>query len=120
VALILVIDDAQTDRELMARVITSSGHRPLLASDGKEGIALAKAHKPQLIFLDVVMPVMDGFATCRNLSKDPETASIPVVLVTSKATESDVFWGKKQGAAEHVGKPWEKEMIEKMITRYCK
>lgn len=119
-ALILVVDDAQTDRELMARVVNGSGHRAILASDGKEGIALAKQHKPALIFLDVVMPLMDGFATCRLLRKDPDTATIPVILVTSKATDSDVFWGKKQGASEHVGKPWNSTMIEDMIKRYCR
>jgi twitching motility two-component system response regulator PilH len=120
VAVVLVIDDAQTDRELMARVITAAGHRALLAADGKEGIALAKTHKPTLIFLDVVMPVMDGFATCRSLTKDPETATIPVVLVTSKTTDSDVFWGKKQGAVDHIGKPWDRQLVETMLKRYCK
>ncbi len=119
-AVVLVVDDAQTDRELMARVITAAGHRALLAADGKEAIAMAKSHKPALIFLDVVMPVMDGFATCRNLTKDPDTAQIPVVLVTSKNTDSDVFWGKKQGASDHVGKPWDKQLIESMLKRYCK
>jgi twitching motility two-component system response regulator PilH len=120
VATVLVVDDAQTDRELMARVITAAGHRVVLASDGKEAMALAKAHKPALIFLDVVMPVMDGFATCRGLARDPETSAIPVVLVTSKHTQSDVFWGKKQGASDHIGKPWDEPRIEAMLTRYCK
>jgi len=119
-AVVLVVDDAQTDRELMAKVITLAGHRAMLASDGKEAISLAKTHKPALIFLDVVMPVMDGFATCRNLMKDPDTAQIPVVLVTSKTTDSDVFWGKKQGASDHVGKPWDRQLIESMLKRYCK
>lgn len=116
---ILVVDDAQTDRELIARVVNATGHHVLLASDGKEAVALAKQHKPSLIFLDVVMPVTDGFATCRMLNKDPETSAIPVVLVTSKANESDVFWGKKQGAADHVAKPWDKRRIEDIIRRYC-
>jgi len=119
VALILVVDDAQTDRELMARVVTEAGHRALLAADGREAISLAKTHKPSLIFLDVVMPVMDGFATCRHLHRDPETAGIPVVLVTSKSKDSDVFWGKKQGASEHLSKPWNKSLMEEMIKRYC-
>ena len=104
----------------MARVVTAAGHRALLASDGKEAINLAKTHKPALIFLDVVMPIMDGFATCRNLLKDPDTASIPVVLVTSKSAESDVYWGKKQGASDHIAKPWDTTLIETMIRRYCK
>jgi twitching motility two-component system response regulator PilH len=119
VSTILVVDDAQTDRELIARVVNGTGHRALLAADGREAIALAKQHKPSLIFLDVVMPTMDGFATCRSLSKDPETAAIPVVLVTSKSNDSDVFWGKKQGATDHVAKPWDKKRIEDLIRKYC-
>ena len=116
---ILVVDDAQTDRELIARVVTGTGHRALLASDGKEAIALAKQHKPSLIFLDVVMPQMDGFATCRALTKDPTTSGIPIVLVTSKSNDSDVFWGQKQGATDHVSKPWDKKRIEDLIRKYC-
>lgn len=116
---ILIVDDAKTDQDLMASVVTNAGHRVLIASSGAEAITLAKLHKPALILLDVVMPVMDGFATCRNLSKDPETASIPVVLVTSKSGDSDVFWGKKQGAAGHIGKPYDARTLEDTIRRYC-
>lgn len=119
-ATILIIDDGATDRDLLSRVVTGLGHRALTATDGKDGIAQAKAQKPSMIFLDVVMPVMDGFATCRTLTKDAETASIPVVLVTSKANESDVFWGRKQGASDHVGKPWDRAKIEEIIRRHCK
>jgi CheY-like chemotaxis protein len=119
VSTILVVDDAQTDRELMARVVNATGHQALVARDGKQAVALAKLHKPSLIFLDVVMPVMDGFATCRELANDPETSAIPVVLVTTKSSQSDVFWGKKQGAAEHIAKPWDPRRIEDLIRRYC-
>ena len=116
---ILVVDDAQTDRELMARVVNASGHHALIAVDGKQAVAFAKQYKPSLIFLDVVMPVMDGFAACRLLAKDPETSAIPIVLVTSKSNESDVFWGRKQGAADYVAKPWDPQRIEDLIRRYC-
>lgn len=119
-SVVLVIDDAQTDRDLLARVVSATGHRVVTGSDGKDAVALAKAHRPALIFLDVVMPGQDGFATCRALHKDPETASIPVVMVTSKATASDVFWGQKQGAQDHVGKPWDKAAIEAIIRKYCR
>ena len=72
-----------------------------------------------MIFLDVVMPNMDGFATCRALKKDPDTAGIPVVLVTTKGADSDKFWGKKQGADDHIAKPWTKDAIEEVIRRYA-
>lgn len=119
-SIVLICDDAQTDRELLAKVVSAAGHRVLLAGDGKEAMSMAKTHKPALIFLDVVMPGMDGFATCRTLTKDPETSSIPIVLVTSKANESDVFWGRKQGATDHVGKPWVPTRINELLVRYCR
>ena len=115
---ILIVDDVQTDRDLLTRTVIGSGHQVIAAADGKEAINLAKAHKPGLIFLDVVMPSMDGFATCRQLKKDPETASIPVVLVTTKSGDSDRFWGKKQGADDHIAKPWTKDTIEAVIRRF--
>ncbi len=117
---ILIIDDAQTDRELVGRVVSSSGHRPIYAADGLLGVAAAKEHQPAMIFLDVVMPNQDGFATCRILKKDPTTAQIPVVLVTSKSTDSDRFWGKKQGADDHVGKPFTPADLEVLIRRYVR
>ena len=116
---ILVVDDAQTDRELMARVVNASGHRAMIAIDGNEAVVLAKQFRPALIFLDVVMPGMDGFAACRQLARDPDTSAIPIVLVTTKSNESDVFWGKKQGATDHVAKPWDPRRIEDLIKRYC-
>ena len=72
--IILVVDDVQTDRELMGKVVSSTGNTPEYAADGEEAVDKAKASKPALILLDVVMPKQDGFATCRNLKKDALTA----------------------------------------------
>ncbi len=118
-ATILIVDDTQTDRELLHRTVTALGHRTLVAENGAQALTVAKSSRPSLILLDVVMPQMDGFATCRALKKDPDTQNIPVVLVTSKNNESDRFWGRKQGADDHVGKPWSRESMEVVIKRYC-
>lgn len=119
-ALILVVDDARTECELMGKIVVNAGHDVLYASNGKEAIEIAAQHKPALIFLDVMMPVMDGFATCRHLRRDESTGEIPIVLLTSKSNESDVFWGKRQGASEHISKPWTSEVILAIIDRYCR
>ena len=119
-ATILVVDDVKTDRELLGRAVTASGHRAVYAESGEEGIAKAKEVKPALILLDVVMPNLNGFEACRKLKGDPETAQIPVVLVTSKGGESDKFWGKKQGANEHVVKPFTPDSIAAVIGRYVR
>ena len=109
--IILVVDDVQTDRELIGKVVSSTGNTPEYASDGEEAVAKAKATKPSLILLDVVMPKQDGFATCRKLKKDADTAGIPVVLVTSKNTDTDKFWGEKQGADGYIVKPFSPEEL---------
>ena len=108
---ILIVDDMQTDRELVGKVVTAAGHCPVYASDGAEALQKAKEVQPALIFLDVVMPRQDGFKTCRNLKQDAGTSKIPVVLVTSKNTESDKFWAKQQGADGYVVKPFTNEEL---------
>ena len=117
---ILIVDDVQTDRELLGSVVSGAGHRPIYAGDGNQALEVARQSLPALIFLDVVMPMQDGFKTCRALKADPTTAKIPVVLVTSKKTDSDKFWGKKQGADEHVGKPYTAQQVGDIISRYVR
>ncbi len=117
---ILVIDDVQTDRELLGKVVQSCGHSVVYGSDGDEALDKAKKVKPSLIFLDVVMARMNGFNACRKLKQDNETAKIPVVLVTSKNAESDKFWGQKQGADDHIGKPFTPDSITAVIRRYVR
>jgi twitching motility two-component system response regulator PilH len=115
---VLVVDDVQTDRELIGKVVTTTGHHPEYAADGDEALLKARALLPALILLDVVMPKTDGFATCRNLKKDPATADIPVVLVTQKSTETDRFWGQKQGASAHIAKPFTPEEMATVIRQF--
>jgi twitching motility two-component system response regulator PilH len=117
---ILIVDDVQTDREIMGRIVVNAGHRPAYASDGAEAVAAARANRPALILLDVVMPKVNGFNACRELKKGADTANIPVVLVTSKSTDSDRFWGKKQGADDHIAKPFTAETLTAVIRRFVR
>ncbi len=117
---ILIVDDAATDRELLGKVVLQTGNVPVYATDGDEALPKAKEVKPAMIFLDVVMPRLNGFNACRQLKEDPETAKIPVVLVTSKNTPSDQFWGKKQGADEYIGKPFAPDALATLIRRFVR
>jgi CheY-like chemotaxis protein len=117
-ATILVVDDVQTDRELIGKVVAATGNFPEYAADGDEAMEKARSILPALILLDVVMPKVDGFATCRSLKKDPLTEKIPVVLVTQKNTETDRFWGEKQGAAAFIAKPFSPDEMAKVIRKF--
>lgn len=117
-AIVLVCDDMQTDRELMGGVVQSTGHVPEYATDGEEAFTKATKIKPSLILLDVVMPKENGFSTCRRLKKDPATSSIPVVLVTSKSSSTDKFWGERQGADAYIVKPFSPAELAKVIKKF--
>jgi len=104
-ALVLVVDDSPTEQHVISRVLQEHGFETVVASDGEEAINVAEASHPDIILMDVVMPGMNGFQATRQLSKNPMTASIPVVMLTTKDQETDRIWGLRQGAVEYLMKP---------------
>ena len=102
---VLVVDDSPVDQTNIKNALTEAGCLVSTASGGAEAIDKAKAEQPAVIFLDIIMPDIDGYETCRQLSQDPETKDIPVVFVTSKSQKADKVWGQMQGAKGHVAKP---------------
>ena len=102
---ILVVDDSPTERYFLADLLAKRGYTVITAENGDEAFEKTKASKPNLVVLDVVMPGLSGFQVTRALSRDPETQSIPVILCTSKANETDRIWGLRQGAREYLTKP---------------
>jgi twitching motility two-component system response regulator PilH len=117
---ILIVDDVQTDREILGKIVSTTGNTAVYASDGAQAVAAAKSAHPALILLDVVMPGQDGYKTCRLLKNDKDTASIPIIFVTSKGSDSDRFWGKRQGADDVVVKPYRPETIVEVIRRHVR
>ncbi|MEO6068155.1 MAG: response regulator [Gemmatimonadota bacterium] len=103
--LILVIEDDLDQRKLLERVLTGAGYRVLTAADGEAGIAAVAAVRPALILLDVMMPKMNGYQTCRALRQNPETAKLPIVMLTSKDQPADQFWAEEVGADVFLHKP---------------
>ena len=104
-ALVLIVDDSPTEQHVIARLLEKHGFETLVANDGEEAISLAEQSRPDLILMDVVMPGMNGFQATRQLAKNPLTADIPVVMVTSKDQVSDKAWGLRQGAVDYLMKP---------------
>lgn len=112
---ILVVDDSPTDVYLLREMLTKNGYTVTTAAGGEEGIAKAKAEKPDLILMDVIMPGMSGFEATRSLTRGTETAHIPVIICTTKGQETDKAWGLRQGARDYIVKPiTEKELIGKI------
>ena len=112
-AKILVVDDSPTELHVLQAILEKNGHEVLVADSGEAGIAKAKETMPDLVLMDVVMPGMNGFQATRQLSKQSETANIPVIIVTTKDQETDKVWAKRQGAKDYLVKPvHEKGLIE--------
>ena len=104
-ALVLIVDDSPTDQHVLSQALQRHGFETLVASEGTEAISLAEREHPDVILMDIVMPGMNGFQATRQLTRNPATASIPVVIVTSKNHETDRIWGLRQGAVSYITKP---------------
>ncbi len=115
-SVILIIDDSPTELHLFQKMLEKSGFETLVADSGEEGLRKAKSSQPDCILMDVVMPGMNGFQATRQLTKDPTTASIPVIMITTKDQETDKIWGMRQGAVEYVVKPVKEADLVSMIN----
>ncbi|MBD3670285.1 MAG: response regulator [Gammaproteobacteria bacterium] len=112
---ILIVDDSPTEIHVIKTMLEKNGYETSFASNGEEGIEKTKEIKPDLVLMDVVMPGLNGFQATRELSKNPDTATIPIIIVTTKDQESDRVWGLRQGAKEYVTKPVdESELMQKV------
>jgi twitching motility two-component system response regulator PilH len=96
-------------------MLEKNGFDVSTAGSGEEGVEKAKNEQPDMILMDVVMPGMNGFQAARQITNDPETSNIPVIIVSTKDQETDRVWGLRQGAKDYITKPAkEKELIEKI------
>jgi twitching motility two-component system response regulator PilH len=115
---VLCVDDAAADLTRIQKIVSDAHVQVVSATGGKEALARAKSEKPDLIFLDIVMPDMDGFAVMRELQKDPETKDIPVVFVSSKSQKADQLWAKMQGGKGFVPKPITEEAVLTEVKKF--
>jgi twitching motility two-component system response regulator PilH len=113
---VLIVDDAQVDRTNLERIVVGAGHVALLAESGEQAVQRAMQDRPDLIFMDINMPGMDGFATTRKLRETEGTKTIPLVIVSSKGEKADKVWAQILGARGYVTKPYAPEMIVAQLT----
>lgn len=115
---ILIVDDSLAEVKLMQAVLQQAGYWPIALHDARQLEATVAVERPSLILLDVVMPDRNGFQACRELKGHSEFRTIPVVMVSSKNTESDKFWAKQQGADGYVIKPFTAAELLGAIQRF--
>ncbi len=114
-AIILVVDDEPDIRNLARLLLSAAGHEVRLASDGAEALVSIDKERPDVILLDVSMPVMDGFQVLGKLRADPETAGIPVVLVTTLPQAKGEYAGRELGVTHYLTKPWGSGTLETAV-----
>lgn len=116
---ILVCDDEVYILHILDFSLGAEGFQVISASNGEDAIEKAKIEKPSLIVLDIMMPVLDGYETCRRLKQEAETKDIPVILLTAKGRDVDKRLGYEVGAVDYVVKPFSPsrliERIEEII-----
>ena len=115
---ILIVDDSPAEVRLMQSVLDRAGYMSVPVHDPMRLEQMIDIERPNLILMDVVMPQRNGFQACRELKGHAEYSRIPVVLVSSKNTESDKFWAKQQGADGYVTKPFTNEELLGAVQRF--
>jgi len=108
---VLVVDDTPTNVKLLIEMLSREGYRVLVAREGESAIEQARYAQPRLILLDVMMPGIDGYETCRRLKRDPSTTNIPVIFMTALGDLEDKVKGFAAGGADYVVKPFEHEEV---------
>jgi two-component system cell cycle response regulator len=114
---ILSVDDSKTIRMIIAKAFKAFDCEVLEAANGVEGLALATKEKPDIIILDLTMPIMDGYETLTKLKSDPDLKRIPVIMLTAEAGRENVLRIAKQGVRDYLVKPFKEEMILDRVGR---
>ena len=115
-ARIMVVDDSPTDLAAIREMLAAQGHQVGECTEGRDAVERIRADKPDCVLMDVVMPGMNGFQATRALSKDPETADIPIIVISSKSQETDRLWALRQGAREYIVKPVQARDLQEKLA----
>ncbi len=104
-ARILIVEDDNNNRELIARLVSLMGHEPILAADGAQGVALARSEQPDLIVMDMGLPVLNGWQATHRIKSQPATRHIPILALTAYALSEDRLRSLAAGCDEYETKP---------------
>jgi two-component system, cell cycle response regulator DivK len=103
---ILVVEDQEDNRQILRDLLASAGVRMIEAWDGKQALTVARSQQPDLILMDIQLPILDGYEATRSIKRDPELKHIPIIAVTSYALSGDETRAREAGCDAYVAKPY--------------
>jgi twitching motility two-component system response regulator PilG len=115
----MVVDDSQTVRNIMALILHRVGYRSIRVASAMEALHTLTELTPDLIFLDITLPGMDGLDVCKIIKENPRTKDVPVVMLSGNNEVFDKVMGRLAGASDYITKPFEPESILKCIQTFC-
>lgn len=115
---VLIIDDSLAETRIFTVLLEKHGYKVSVACNGQEGIQVAKARQPDVILMDVVMPLLNGFQATRELTRSSETAHIPIIVCSSKSADTDRLWAMRQGAKAYLVKPVSANLLLDAIAQF--
>ena len=116
-AKVLIIDDSATGIHQLSQILNKNGYQVLSCDSAEEGLDTLEREQPDVVLMDVVMPGMNGFQATREITRNPETRHIPVIIVSIKDQETDKVWGCRQGAKAYLTKPVSEQQLLSAITQ---
>jgi len=117
---VLVIDDSNTIRRSAELFLRQAGYEVILAEDGFDALSKISDHQPQVIFVDIMMPRLDGYQTCALIKQNPQLKSTPVIMLSSKDGVFDRARGRLAGSDRYLTKPFTKEGLIEAVNEYIK
>ena len=114
---VLIVDDSATIVAILKKFLQQSGYLTLEAGDAEKGVEIARAERPDLIFLDIVLPGMNGFAALRILRRDPVTKDIPIIMISGNEQATEQFYAQRIGADDFMKKPFARAEVFARIER---
>ena len=114
---VLIVDDSSTIVTVLRRMLQQSGYSTLEAGDAEKGVEIALAERPDLIFLDIVLPGMNGFAALRLLRREPSTRAIPIIMMSGNEQATEQFYAQRIGADDFMKKPFSRAEVFARIER---
>ena len=115
---ILVVEDQEDNRQILRDLLGSAGLRMIEAHDGEEALSVAQSQRPDLILMDIQLPLVDGYEATRNIKRDPELKDIPIIAVTSYALSGDEQKAREAGCDAYMAKPYSPRALLARIEQF--